>query len=506
MTEDVVVLDKKPSEDDLRIQELMRLSFRDLARLVKRDLNENETTMYTFSRSFNRDDVQRWITNPQKYEKQLRQVVRFLFFASSHFRRAVLYFATLPLFKYTVEMYGADFKTLDTDVVRKKYIDTVNFLEVMNLEHELSKVSLMCWLEDIFYGYEYRLKDSYFIQMLNPDYCQISSIEDGVFNFQFDFSYFNTRKAELDRFDPEFKEKYEIYLSNRRNKRWQELDSNKTICIKINENFDYSVPPLSGILESLYDIEDFKQLKKARTELDNYLILVFGIPYLKDKDKANNFALSQDKALEFFNMAISYLPDQVGAILSPFERIDAIRVDRSDKVVDTVAEAERAFYNDAGISQLLFSSQDASGAALTKSVMVDEMLIFKFLKQCERWVNRKLKNYNKKIFFRTHFLELTHMNKNEYIDNLKNAASLGAPVKMRYAVALGLTPSAVLHNEFVENQVFDIANTWVPLSSSYTQSSRQDEGGRPKVDEDNLSPEGEKTRERGDNDPDNRDY
>ena len=77
---------------------------------------------------------------------------------------------------------------------------------------------------------------------------------------------------------------------------------------------------------------------------------------------------------------------------------------------------------------------------------------------------------------------------------------------MRYAVALGLTPSAVLHNEFVENQVFDIANTWVPLSSSYTQSSRQDEGGRPKVDEDNLSPEGEKTRERGDNDPDNRDY
>ena len=262
------------------------------------------------------------------------------------------------------------------------------------------------------------------------------------------------------------------------------MDSNKTICIKINENFDYSVPPLSGILESLYDIEDFKQLKKARTELDNYLILVFGIPYLKDKDKANNFALSQDKALDFFNMAISYLPDQVGAILSPFERIDAIRVDRSDKAVDTVAEAERAFYNDAGISQLLFSSQDASGAALTKSVMVDEMLIFKFLKQCERWVNRKLKNYNKKIFFRTHFLELTHMNKNEDIDNLKNAASLGAPVKMRYAVALGLTPSAVLHNEFVENQVFDIANTWVPLSVAI-RNLKAGWGGRPKVDEDN---------------------
>ncbi len=504
--EEIIILDKTPNKDDLRFQELLKANFANLAKLIRRDLNENKQVEYSFYKNFDRDKVQQWLAKPQQNEKQLRQVVRFLFIASSHFRRAVLYFATLPMFKYTVEMYGVtDFDALEVDIVKKKYIEVVNHLEVMNLEHELSKVSLICWLEDTFFGYEYRLKDSYFIQPLDPNYCQISSIEDGVLNFQYDFSYFNTRKDELDKVDSEFQEKYDLYLSNRKKYKWQELDSNKTICIKINENFDYSVPPLSGILESLYDIEDFKQLKKAKTELDNYLILAFAIPYLKDKNEANNFALSQDKSLEFYNLAISCLPDQVGAILSPFEKIDAIRVDRSEKAVDTVAEAERAFYNDAGISQLLFSSQDASGAALTKSVIVDEMLIFKFLKQCERWVNRKLKNFCKKIFYRTHFLEITHMNKKEYIDSAKEAASLGVPVKMRYAIALGLSPSAILHNEFVENMVFDIPNKWLPLYSSYTQSGDK-KGGNPGVDEDDLSPEGDVTRERGDNDPENRDY
>ena len=53
----------------------------------------------------------------------------------------------------------------------------------MNLQHEFIKITTTILREDIFYGYEYSTKDSYFIQKLNPDYCQISSIEDGCFNF-----------------------------------------------------------------------------------------------------------------------------------------------------------------------------------------------------------------------------------------------------------------------------------------------------------------------------------
>jgi hypothetical protein len=315
--------------------------------------------------------------------------------------------------------------------------------------------------------------------------------------------YFNTRKEELERVDPEFKEKYLLYQSDSKKYRWQELNSEKTICLKVNDNFEFSVPPLSGILTSLYDIEDFKELKKSKTELENYLLLGFSIPYQKDgkNEKENAFALSIDKALEFYNMAVAQLPDQVGALLSPFEKIDAIRVDKSDKTTNMVAEAEEAFYNDAGISKLLFNSDNASGAALTKSVEIDEMLIFKYLKQCERWVNRKLKSFCKKVYFKLHFLEMTWMNKDGYIKNIKDAAMAGVPCKLRYASAIGLSPSATLHNQYLES-VLDIPKSWIPLQLAYTQSGG--EGGNPGVEEGSLSEEGQKARDLGTNDPDNR--
>ena len=120
--EEIIILDKTPNKDDLRFQELLKANFANLARLIRRDLNENKQVEYSFYKNFDRDKVQQWLAKPQQNEKQLRQVVRFLFIASSHFRRAVLYFATLPMFKYTVEMYGVtDFDALEVDIVKKVY-------------------------------------------------------------------------------------------------------------------------------------------------------------------------------------------------------------------------------------------------------------------------------------------------------------------------------------------------------------------------------------------------
>lgn len=492
---------KPLNKEDQLFQQIISANYAQLAKLIRRDLNDNKHAEYTFYKNFNRDKVQEWLSKPQKFEKQLREVSRFLYVSSSHYKRAVQYFATLPMFKYVIDLYGIlDFEEIDNKAIKKKYLETIDYVDVMNLEHELSKVSLICWIEDAFFGYEYRLEDSYFIQPLDPNYCQISSIEDGSLNFQFNLEYFNKRKEELDRVAPEFKEKYDLYLTDKKKYKWQELNSENTICVKLNDNCDYSIPPLSGILESLYDIEDFKQLKKAKTELENYLILGFSIPYQKNsEDKENAFALSLDKALEFYNLALSELPDQVGALLSPFDKIDAIRVDKSDKTVNTVEEAEDAFYNDAGISKMLFNSS-ANGASLTKSITIDEMIIFRFLKQCERWLNRKLKNYCKKVFFKSHFLEMTWMSRDSYIKNLKDAAMAGVPCKLRYASAIGLSPSAIEHGLLLEN-ILGIPDSWKPLNTSYTQSG---DGGRPQNDDDNLSPEGETTRARDDNNPDNR--
>lgn len=503
MSDTVETIPVKPlNKDDLQFQKL--LQFANLAKYIKKDLNNNQKVEFTFHKNFSKDDVMQWMANPQKFEKQLRKLSRFLYDTSSHYKRLVQYFATMLTFDYYVEPYGmTDFEPTPEliESVQKKYINIVNYLEVLNLKHEFLKVCERAWIDDVAYYYEYKMKDSYFLMNLNPDYCEISGIEDGSLTFSFDFTFFNAYPKELDRYADEFKTKYELYKKDKKNYRWQEIDPSKSLCIKIAESVDYPIAPFCGIFEEVYSVEDYKALKLAKTELENYLLLVAKIPYLKESGAANNFALEINKAIEYFDLMMGSLPDQVGGLLSPFESVEPVKVDKNDKDTDKVSEAQKSLYDAAGVSQLLFNST-GTGAAITKSILVDESVAFKVLRQFERWINKKLKDENKIIKFRVQFLDVTRYSQNDYIKNLKESSSLGLPVKLKYNAAIGQSPSSAIHMEFLENSVLNIVDKWKPLLSSFTQSG--EEGGNPGIDEDTLSPEGQKSRDTGANDSKNR--
>lgn len=503
---ETIVTNKKLSKEDLEFQKLMQ--FAQLARHIKKDLNSNTKVQSTFHKNFTKDNVMTWMANPSKYEKKLRDLSRFLYDSSNHYKRLVQYFATMLSFDYIIEPYGiSDIELTEKNIenIQKKYINVVNQLNVMNVKHEFLKIMEKAWVDDVVYLYEYSLKDSYFLDTLNPDYCQISGIEDGCLTFSFNFQYFDTYKDELDRFSDEFNKKYNIYKGDKKNSKWQEIDPSKSMCIKINENTDYTIPPFCGVFEEIYSLEDYKMLKLSKTELENYLLLVASIPYRKDGNGENEFALSLDKAIEYFNLMNESLPDQVGGILSPFSKIEPVKVDKTDKSSDTVAEAEKSLYDSAGVSQLLFNSGVTSGAALSKSILVDETISFKVLRQFERWVNKKLKDTNKVISFQVKFLDITKYSQNEYIKNLKDASTLGLPVKMMYSASLGLTPSSTLNMTILENDVLKITKNWIPLKSSHTQSGDSDgDGGKPQSSEDELDDTGQQARDNDVNNPDNR--
>ena len=103
-------------------------------------------------------------------------------------------------------------------------------------------------------------------------------------------------------------------------------------------------------------------------------------------------------------------------------------------------------------------------------------------------------------------LDLTVFNR----DNLRSAelqmAQNGLPNKSRLCAINGLSPAVMIGNSIVENQVLgDLFDSWQPMKTSYTQSAdSSDEGGRPEMDEGDLSASGEVTKENNTNDPDNR--
>ncbi len=466
--------------DEMQFQKL--LQFANLARLIKRDLNSNRVANSTFNRTYKKSDVIGWLANPGKYEKQLRDLSRFLFDSSSHYKRLIDYFSTMLTFDYVVDIYNQTNYEVTKELkdnIQKRYINTINKLENMNMKHEFSKLITKSLIDGIVYGYEYSTKNSYFIDILNPDYCAISSIEDGVYNYSFNFQYFDIYKEEINRFSEEFQEKYEIYKTDKRNKKWQELDSSKTICIKISDS-EHAVPMLAGIFEEIYSLYTYKDLQMSKTEMDNYLLLVAGIPYQKNaNDRENAWALSLDIAEKYFGMMSDNLPEQIGTILSPFSSIEPIKLSKNEKELDTLTLAENSIYNSAGVPRMIFNSEKTSGAALNKAISMDESTMFKILRQVERWVNRKLKDENKKIHFKVTFLNITEHNRKDMIDKYKDASTLGLPVKRHFCASLGLSPSDVQNSILLENDVMGITDKFIPLSSSYQTNSNDDKGGRP---------------------------
>lgn len=261
-----------------------------LNRLITRDLNNN-TTSPTFS-LYTKDNIAEYLKNPYTHEKQLRRAITYIYGASPHFRRLIQYFVGLSDLSYVVSPYKIDPKTANVKTINRNYRRVLNAMSAMSPRTQFPKILTICLREDVCYCSMHITTDNIIIQQLPSDYCAISTVEGGVPNVTFDFSYFDARPQQLEYYPAEFATKYKLYQNDRRI-RWQELDSPTSFAIKCNNDIlDYPLPPFAGILREIYDLEDYRALKMSKTALQNYAMLVMTIGL----DKDGNWQIDLDKA------------------------------------------------------------------------------------------------------------------------------------------------------------------------------------------------------------------
>jgi hypothetical protein len=478
------------------------LNYAQLSSMMLKDLNERNNPIV---KKYTKDDVKTYLDNPRRYSKELSDLSQGLYRASPHYRRIINYFANMPTLDYVIEPINLNLDKINDKSFKTSYDRANMLLELMNIKHEFNKALKVAWVNDTFYGYEHEATDSYFIQRLPNEWCQISSIEDGVYNFSFNFQYFDRNLPQLEMYPKEFKKLYNKF-KNGSEGQWIELDSTKTVCIKIQEQLDYDLPPFTSVFASIFDIEDYKALKKTATTVDNYKFIVQKIPIRTDSGVNNDFLIDLPNVTMFHNRVSATIPEEIGLLTVPF---DTETIDFSTERAESnkVEEAERDFYSAVGTSSLIFNGNNSSQANLAKSILVDEQEVFSVLRQIERWINRKIKSVVKGQYkFGIKILDVTIFNKKEYIEDLLKSATYGIPVKLRLCSALGLTPASVKNMAYVENVFLNLVTDFIPLQSSHTQSGKTgSEGestsgnGRPKAKEDELSPKGEEQVARDDN-------
>lgn len=451
--------------------------------------------------TINSENIGTWLNSPLENEAKLRELSNLLFNASGEYKSLVKYYADMARFYPVVELNQIPEKYSPLQL-KEQMNEITETVRKLNLSHEKSKIWLDVLKEDVFYGYEIEDDDSFFFLKLNPNYCRLSGYSDGMWLFEFDFSYFDTVKNEsvLESYPSEFRVKYRRYQDRKSERRWQEIDPKKSIVYKFNETQQEIVPPLSSTFEGLMELKDYKKLKKVGTKIDNYLILHQKVPLFRDTDKnmkQNNFMISSDTMMLFHEMLSNSLPEEIGAVVSPMD-IEPVKLEKTHNPSDKVQEALRDIYSAAGVNQNLFNPEKNSTAGLSRSIKKDELLVINFYKQVERWLNRKIKlMYPEYRHWNVNLVKTSGLSESEYADFLIKIGSLGYPVVGTLGALLGHDMTKIDALTHLENNVLNIKQQMVPFASTHT-GGLQSEGGRPQMDDVDLSDSGVTTRDAND--------
>lgn len=463
--------------------------FKALNKLISRDLNG----VYDLPKfhKYKKEDIIRFMQNPYNFEKELRDACVDIYTASSYFRRLISYFASLTDLSYVIVPTTGPSKTKSQATLSKNLKRVMKVMDTFQVKSQFRKILTVCLREDVFYGTLWITDDNITIQQLPSDYCAISSIEGNVYNVTFDFSYFDSHRYNLEYYPDEFKLKYDEYKHARKSKRYIALDSPKSFAIKCASDIgEYAIPPFVGILPQVYDLDGYKALKLTRTELENYAILVMKLGLNSD----GSWAMDFDKAKEFWSNLDEELPDAVGSVLSPMS-IDKISFDRtSTPDSNTITEATNALFSSAGVSSLLFSGDKASSNALLLSIKADQSITYGIVQSIADMVNRYIQSTTYGKDFKVTFLDTSPYNRNEVGDQYLKMCNVGMPMVSYLAAAYGMSQADMDNMNFLEDTLLGIKDKFRPLQMASTMSS--EEAGRPQQSAENLSDNGEISRER----------
>ena len=447
---------------------------------------------------YSREDIYRFLENPQTYEKQIRQVSLYLASTSSYYMRLIFYMARMLTLDYLVipdeNLSPRDYLSKSFENSYKKVSE---YMDTFNVKHELGKILTILMIEDVFFGYERRVKKSSMIQRLPSDYCTITGMEDGLFTFSFDMSYFDANPLALLNYDSEFKKLYENYKNTGIS--MQPMNMSKAMCFKYREDLTYGLPPFSAVFEDILDYNDLKELEKSKNKLENFKLLLQKIPFKKDPKSERDFLIGLDSVKMFHNNIKSVLPDQIGLISSPMDIEDFSFERTNNSLKNSLVEGKDEIFDGSGVPSEAFNPNKSS-VALVKAIQTDEAMMFALLRQFERFFNRRMKEISRTYGYTVMFPDLTVYNRGEMLDSYLKTAQYGFP-KSLVACALGISTSKLVGLSLLENVYLKLDEHLVPLNSSHTKSLKDDNsnGGRNKKDDGELSDKGQETRDNDSN-------
>lgn len=423
--------------------------------------------------------------------EDMREISDFFYKANGIYTRLCQYMANLYRYDWVVTPIVLD-KKLKSEKVAEGFYKTLMYLDAFKAKKIFGETSLKVVKNGVFYAYKVDNGTRMTFQELPVRYCRSRFSIDGKPTVEFSMKYFDdtfTDTAQriqiLKVFPPEFQKGYILYKEGKLpaafagdQQGWYMLDYRNTVRFSSNGS---ESPMFMAVIPAIMDLQEAKELDRKKMIQQLLKIIIQQMPL----DKNGELIFDVDEARMLHNNAVAMLGQAIGVdVLTTFAKVDA--VDLSDKSTtseyDGTSKAERAVFNEAGISQMQFNT--SGNLALEKSIANDEASMSNLLYQYEEFMNELLNPFNqspKRLIYRVNMLTTTIYNYKELAKLYKEQMSIGFS-KILSQVALGHSQSSVLATAYFENEVLNLNDLFTPPAMSSNVSGGDGKSKTPAAD------------------------
>ena len=472
-----------------------------------RDVSKNG--FVTSLNTTDKDKIKGYLTgNIYSNAINLINASKYLYFRSPIYQQIIDKYASMYCFDCRkVEPPYTFTKGLDSKAT-KIMDETLDFLDILSFQNTSQGPLVNMWLCDVSYNLFFHDEYGSFFWPIDPAEAVIDSIyeADGgnCFGFAINMSKWRSQQRQdlIEFLGSPLKEMYQEYINS--GIAYIHVPAEYSFVVKKRVNdINNIIPPLLPYLMQLANLNDLVDAQGTADQLSFYKMIYMPLKTLSGAKNSDDWQVSPDLALEYFKIAADMaIPDGVSSAVVPGDELKTI--DFSDNVTENVNRVESSqqqiLGGMSGMGALINANKAINNTELVKNALRAESAyaLFGLIGQVEAWTNLQLA-LNISDHCKVSYMPITIYTKEDYRKTLLEANQYGFTYRLSYGTLLGYSERQTMASILFEQNVLGLQDIMqYPLQSSYTASGNTTDGqigqGRPEKDSGDLSPSGERSR------------
>ena len=223
--------------------------------------------------SYDREKIREYLKKPYNSETKLREAAEYLYYRNQILYRLCHWYASMwsldcrqviPDYSFTQEN--------DPQKMLAQYEETLDKLDIYNIQGNWHDVALRCYLEDVCFTIFFRDETGAFFYILNPDECKIDGrYMTGEFTYSVDMSKWKSvQKRQLAEWLGEPLTSMLKEYDDKKEK-WVHMPEKYGAAFKFNSDRpDLVIPPTAAILQQVAGLNDIADLQALKDEASVY--------------------------------------------------------------------------------------------------------------------------------------------------------------------------------------------------------------------------------------------